>query len=205
MFNVLAGVAHSLAMWPQPWHLKHCSAVGVPGVVGTILGDHLMFGCSSLPWGTVFTQLAVEELQAEVVWPRPFHPLWELGQVGVFLSICPLPWPLYLGLFGALTGQLPCSALVRVAINLTIWLSSSFECHPLHFSGCSRPTPDFVFGLLCLAFCFVGCDHQLGVGGLRYCCVNIWWSPWCSYRSTWNSTILEVPCHLAVSYLSGEF
>ena len=39
----------------------------------------------------------------------------------------PLPQPLCLGLFGELVGQLCCSALVRVAINLLIWLPSSFE------------------------------------------------------------------------------
>ena len=36
-----------------------------------------------------------------------------------------LPQPLCLGIFGALAGLLPCSALVRVAINLAIWCSNS--------------------------------------------------------------------------------
>ena len=71
--------------------------------------------------------LVMEELQAEVVWPRPVQPLWELGQTGVFLSVCPLPQPLCLGLLGALAGQLSCSALVKAAISLAIWSPSSFE------------------------------------------------------------------------------
>ena len=47
------------------------------------------------------------------------------GRPGVFLSICPLPWPLCLGLFGVLTGLLPCPAHVRVAINMAIWFPNS--------------------------------------------------------------------------------
>ena len=27
LFNVIARVAYSLAIWPQPWHLKHCRAL----------------------------------------------------------------------------------------------------------------------------------------------------------------------------------
>ena len=126
LFNVLAGVAHSLAMWPELWHLKHCSELGSP-VFWALSWVPFGVWVLPLPWGTAFTWLATEELQVEVVWPRPVHPLWELGWVGLFLSVCPLLWPQCLGLFGALAGQLPCSALVRAAINLTIWSASSFE------------------------------------------------------------------------------
>ena len=109
----------------QPWHLKHCRALE-------------SFAFWALPWApvdawvlpllceAVATLLAAEQLQAEVFWPRPIQPLWELGQTGVFLSIWPLPWPLCLGLFGALAGWVPCSALFRAAINLAIWSPSSF-------------------------------------------------------------------------------
>ena len=51
----------------------------------------------------------------------------EFGWTEVFLSVRPLPQSLCLGLLGALAGQLPCSALVKVAINLAIWSPSSFE------------------------------------------------------------------------------
>ena len=50
-----------------------------------------------------------------------------VGVVGLFLSICPLPWPLCLGLFGVQAGWVPCSALFRVAISLAIGSPSSFE------------------------------------------------------------------------------
>ena len=126
LFNILAGVAHSLAMWPQLWHLKHCNALESL-VFWTLFWVPFNVWVFLLPWGTMFTQLAAEELWVEVVWPRPVCPLWELWWVGVFLSIHPLPWPLCLGLFGALAGQLPYSALIRVAINLTIWLPNSLE------------------------------------------------------------------------------
>ena len=55
-----------------------------------------------------------------------------LTTVGVWADrgvlICPSStMTLCLGLLGALAGQLPCSALVKVAINLVIWSPSSFE------------------------------------------------------------------------------
>ena len=63
----------------------------------------------------------------EAVWTRSVQTLWELEWVGVFLSIWPLPQPLCLELFSALAGWLSCSALLRAAINLAIWLLSSIE------------------------------------------------------------------------------
>ena len=122
-FKDFAGVTHSQAMWPQPWHLKHWRELGsflfeVPSL------DPCVFG----PWPPVVVvpvSWPTEVLQAEAVSPRPVLPLWELGQPGVFLSICPLPWPLCLGLFGVLVGLLPCPALVRAAINLAIWFPNS--------------------------------------------------------------------------------
>ena len=69
-------------------------------------------------------------LQPMVVCPRLVWPLWELGQPGVLLSICPLPWHLCLGPFGALAGLLPCPTLVRVAISLAIWCPNSMVPSP---------------------------------------------------------------------------
>ena len=125
-FNIFPRVAHSLAIWPQHWHLKHCSkleslVLWVPPCapfcahVFPLLGESVLY----LP--------TAEELWAETVWPRSVWPLWELGWVGVLLSACPLPWPLSLGLLGALAGQVPWSALVKAAINLTIWCPSSLQ------------------------------------------------------------------------------
>ena len=101
-------------------------SAGVLCVLGIALYTCLYLG-TSLPCEAVVTLPAVEELIAKVFWPRPVRLLWELGQTGVFLSILPLPRPLCLGLFGALAGQVPCSALFRAAINWAIWLPSSFE------------------------------------------------------------------------------
>ena len=126
LFNGAAGVAHSLAMWPQPWHLKHCRVLEprVPCVPPCTPFCTCWFPlCGDLTPAL----LVIEELWAEVVWPRPVQPLWELGWTGAFLSVHPLPQPLCLGPFGALAGQLPCSSLVKAAISLAIWSPSSFE------------------------------------------------------------------------------
>ena len=125
-FNILAGVAHSLAMWSQPWHLNHCNELESLVLWAPPCAPF----CNSifpLHWESVLSLPAAEELQMEAVWPRPVWPLWELGQIGVFLSAHPLPWPLCLGLLGALAGQLPCSTLVKAAVNLANWSPSSFE------------------------------------------------------------------------------
>ena len=126
LFNTLARVGHSLAMCPQPWHLKHCKE----------LESLLLCAPPCTPFCTLIFPLCgdsmppllvIEELWMEVVWPRPVQPLWELGQTGVFLSVHPLPRPLCLGLLGALAGQLPHSALVKATISLAIWSPSSFK------------------------------------------------------------------------------
>ena len=104
-FNVLAGVG----IWPQPWHLKHWREPGslllpVPSCLSLV---SWLFGHWSL-----LVVVPVPQ-PADVLWPKAVCPipvclLWELGQPGVLLSVCPLPQPLCLGLFGALAGLLPC-------------------------------------------------------------------------------------------------
>ena len=64
-------------------------------------------------------------MQAEVACPRSVWPLWELGQLEVFLSVLPFQQPLCLGLFGVLLGLLPCPTLVSAAISLAIWFPRS--------------------------------------------------------------------------------
>ena len=66
-----------------------------------------------------------DALWTEVVCLRPVQSVWELGQPGVLMYICPFLWPLCLGLLGTLVGLLPCPALVRAAINLAIWCPNS--------------------------------------------------------------------------------
>ena len=123
-FNDLAGMAHSWAMWPKPWHLKHW------GELGSFLFE--MLPCPSMDpwafpwlWPVVPVPWPADTLWTEAVCPRPVWPLWELGQLGAFLSLCPLPWPLNLGPFGVLPGLLLCPTLVRAAISLAIWFPSS--------------------------------------------------------------------------------
>ena len=127
-FNALAGVGHSQAIWPQPWHLKHQRELGslllvVPSCLS--LSPWLFY-----PWSLLILvpvlQL-VDVLQPKTVCPRLVWPLWELGLPGVLNKVragCPLLQPLCLGLFRALAGLLACPALVRVAINLAIWCPS---------------------------------------------------------------------------------
>ena len=76
-FKVLAGVAHSQAMWPQPWHLKLWRKLvsflfQVPSL------DPCMFG----PWPLVVVvpmPCLTDALQSGAVCLRPVRPLWELG------------------------------------------------------------------------------------------------------------------------------
>ena len=70
---------------------KALHSAGVFHILGIALGT---CWCWVLPllWEAVVTLLAAEELQAEVLWPRPVWPLWELGWTGVFLSICHDPY-----------------------------------------------------------------------------------------------------------------
>ena len=86
LFNILARVAHSLAMWPQPWHLKHCKVL-----------ESLMlwappcapFCARTFPhhWDSVLSLVVAQELWMEAVWPRPVWPLWSWGRQECF---CPL-------------------------------------------------------------------------------------------------------------------
>ena len=78
LFNVLARVTHSLAMWPQPWHLKHWK----------VLESLVLWAPPCVPfcacifpllWQSTLPQVVVEELPTEAVWSRPVQPLWELG------------------------------------------------------------------------------------------------------------------------------
>ena len=139
LFNGFAWSSdHSLSIWPQPWHLKHCRALG-SFMFWALPRAPVSAWVLPLLWEAVATLLAAEELQVEVLWPRPVQPLWELGCTAVFLSIHPLPWPLCLGLFGAVAGQVPCSALVRAAINLAIWSPSSLSCLSLQWQWMTLP------------------------------------------------------------------
>ena len=123
-FKIFAGVAHSQAMWPQSWHLKHWREL-VSFLFEVLPWLSLDPWAFPWLWHVVPVLQPADMLQAEVVCPRPVQSLWEMEQPGVFLSIHPLPQPLCLGLFGALLELLPCPALVRAAISLAIWFPNS--------------------------------------------------------------------------------
>ena len=196
LFNILARVAHSLAMWPQPWHLKHCK----------VLESLVLWAPSCAPycthifpllWDSVLSLVVVEELQMEAVWPRPVQPLWELGQTGVFLSTHPLPWPMFLGLLGALVGWLPCSTLVKAAISLAIWSPSSFDPETTSVVAADLTlTLSFV-----LPFCFplFALWPPAQSRWFQNYHTNIWWSLSHVFEPH-EKSFLEVLWHLMVSY-----
>ena len=167
LFNGFARVAHSLAIWPQPWHLKHCRALGSFACFGNCPMAPVSTWVLPLLWEAVATLTCSRRAAS---WrcsdPGQSDHCGSWGRQEYSCPSCPIPWPLFLGLLGAVAGQVPCSALVRVAINLVIWSPSSFE-HVCHFSGSGWPCSNLFFGILHLTFHFSSCYHELGVGGLR--------------------------------------
>ena len=158
-FKAVAGVGYSQAIWPPSWHLKHYRELG------TLLLD--VPSCLSLaPWLFCPWSLLIEvPVQWPVLWPEVVCPrlvwlLWELEQPGVLLSVCPLPQPLCLGLFGVLAGLLPCPALVRTASNLVTQFLGTLP----RASGHGSPSPYFITSFLVLTFHLVGSNHQLRIG-----------------------------------------
>ena len=189
-------MAHSQAMWSQPWHLKHWRKLG-SFLFEVASLDPCVFG----PWPPVVVvpvPCLTDALWTEVVCPRPVWPLWELGQPGLFLSICSLPQPLCLGLFGALVGWLPCSSLVRAAINLAIWFPNSFSAL-YRFCGHDWPSPYLVMGFFIFTLCLASSDHQLGIGGPGIAIVISYWIS-NMFADPLEETICEMPSHLLICY-----
>ena len=187
-FNDLAGVTHSQAIWPQPWYLKHWrELVSLLLVVPLAIFGPL--GILSLVLICGPCAMASRYAVGQVVCPRPVWQLWELGQPGVYLSVCPLPWPL----FWALVGLLPCPALVRAAINLAIWFPNSSSLYRLCSHG--RPSTYLFRGFFIFTLCLVGSNHQLGISGPGIA-INI--SYWISnmLADPMEGTIFEMLLHL---------
>ena len=116
-FKAVAGVGHSQAMWPQPWHVKHWRELGslllaVPSCLVLVLWlfcPWFLLMVVPVPW-------PVHVLQSGLVCPRPVWSLWELGWPGVPLSVHPshgLSLSLW-GYLGALAGLLPSSGQTSV-------------------------------------------------------------------------------------------
>ena len=101
------GVGHSLAMWPYPWHLKHWRECGSLHLAGP-------FPCIG-PMVVVITTLtscalhphSVGRLWAGICSPGLPLPLWEFGELGVLLPLCPCLWPHSQGLHRALEDHFP--------------------------------------------------------------------------------------------------
>ena len=128
-FKAVAGVGHSQAMWPQPWHVKHWRELGslllaVPSCLVLVLWlfcPWFLLMVVPVPW-------PVHVLQSGLVCPRPVWSLWELGWPGVPLSVHPSHGlSPSLGLFGG-TGW--AAALIRAAISLAICCSNSVVLSP---------------------------------------------------------------------------
>ena len=114
-------------------------------------------------------------LWSRMVCPRPFWPLWELGQPGVPLSACPLPWPLPLGLLGALAGLLPCPALARAAISLPICFPTSVVCFPEFVATTALA---LTLSWISSFFCFPPFRWQPSTVSKKSlgCCRDTWWN-----------------------------
>ena len=174
-FNDLVGVAHSWAMWPQPWHLKHYSELG-------------SFLFEILPWPSldpwVFPWLwpvvpvpwLEDMLWAEMDCPKPVWPLCELGQLGVFLSILPLPQPLCLGYLWCCQGYY--SALLLSGLYQPGYMVSQLSSTFSRFSGHCWPSPHLVLGFLIFTLCFLDSNHGLAVHGPSFAVEAVYWVPY---------------------------
>ena len=156
--KAVAGVGHSLAMWPHPWHLKHWR-VWVPPI------GHALPPCTR-PLSIASISSApcpVGKLWAGVVCPGPLLPWWELGDWGATTIAFP-PMALFPGATWSLEGLWPCPALIKAAMSLAICCPNS----AIHLPGVSHyqgPSPHLIPDFLILTFCLGGGNHQLWVGG----------------------------------------
>ena len=78
LFNVLAGVAHSLAIWPQPWHLRYWSELESPHDTTGYQPYELMFGCKAQTICDAWLWLAIYNdnfLQSKCAWVNQQHEL----------------------------------------------------------------------------------------------------------------------------------
>ena len=133
---------------PQPWHLKHWRDLG-----SLLLASHLVLVTwLFFPWFLLIVVPVpwfVGELWSRAVSPRLVQPLWDLGQPAVSLSVCPLPLPLSLGLFGALAGLPPCPGQGG---HQFCDLLPQFCGALSRVSGLNSPSPYLILDVLILTF-----------------------------------------------------
>ena len=106
----------------------------------------------------------------------------------------PSPLTLWLGMFGVVTGQVPCSALFRAAISLEIWLPSSFEpsVTPVAVDDLTL-TFSLASSVLLSAFLAAAINWEYVVSGLlcRYLIESLMClcTPWKCQSLRWHATL----------------
>ena len=199
LFNGFAGVAHSLAIWPQPWHLKHCTALesfalwALPWAPVDAWVLHPTLGSSGYPTcsrgaasGGVLAQASLTNVGAGADRSIPLHlsspmmpvpgTIWSASRAECPVLLC-LEWPL--------TWQFGHPALLsHLSLQweqMTMLLP--FLLHPL---SCSQ-----LFWLLPLAGSMWSQGyHADTLLSLLYACAPLWnsWSLRC-HATLWSAIL----------------
>ena len=159
-FKVLVGLAHSQAIWPQPWQLKHCRELG--SFLSAVPSLHPWLFC---PWGilvVVPVPWPTDVLHTEAVCPRLVWPLWELGG-----QECSCLSPPMASLSGAIWGAGWAVALTCLCQGGHQFGNLLPQSHSAlyRFCGHGRPSPYLIMGFFILTLCLVSSNHQLGMSG----------------------------------------
>ena len=188
---------------------KALQSAGVFHVLGIALGTCLVLGYSSY-FGKQWLPYLQESLGTPPTLGSSGYPTCRRRAVsggssdpgqsnhcgswaGVFLSVCPLLQPLHLGLFGVVAGQVPCSAVFRVAISLGIWSPSSFEPSITSVTADDlAQTFSLASSISLLAFLAATMSWEYVVSGLlcRYLIESLMClhTPWKSQSLRWHAT-----------------
>ena len=163
-FKALAGVGHSQAIWPQPWHLKHLRELG-----SLLLA---LPSCLSLapwlfcPWSLLIV-VPVPQL-VDVLWLKAVSQIsLAIMGAGAARSTSFHPSPPTASLSGAIWGTdwavaLPCPGQGSHEFGNLV---PQFCGTLLRVGGHGSPSPYFITGFLILTFCLVGGNHQLRIRG----------------------------------------
>ena len=98
---------------------KALQSTGVLCILGIALGTHWCLGTPTTLWSSGYLACSRRAASKSVLAQASLTIVGAGANRSVPVHL-PLPQPLCLGLFGALAGQVPSSALFRVAINLAI-------------------------------------------------------------------------------------
>ena len=154
-FKGVAGVEHSWAIWPQPWHLKHWRELG--SLLLAVPSHLALVPWLFCPWCLLIVVLVlwpVGVLQSRAICSSLVQLLWELGHPGVPLSVCPFPQPLSGDIWGTgWAATLPCPGQ---GSNQFGNLLPQFFGTLSRVFGHGSPSPYLVLDCLVLTFCLVG-------------------------------------------------